>query len=364
MKSINKSTQKLSTSFTAALIVALLLCGAALAQSTAQEGTVNRPSNLRAGPGTNFAILDVAQTGQSVTVVDENASGTWYELEDGEWIAAFLVDIDSDAPSVAAPTAAAAATSGVASTSGVANRGANLRAGPGVNFDVIGGVRVGQALEIVDRNAAGTWFELANGAWIAAFLVDEDASEAVAAAPTRAPAATPAPTSTPAPTDAPAPTAAPTDAPAPASGRFVVVEKRLWDPIENGGTMDGPSVHCGQGRRLVVRVQNADGSPLNNAAVQVLYGAKEIYVTGSQGKGDGVTEFILGGGQDAEVIRVNGQPVESEIARGMSTNPHNIPRETLQSAGYCQDENTCRSFVENNGCFGHFSWTVTFRQQN
>ncbi len=47
----------------------------------------------------------------------------------------------------------------------------NLRAGPGTGFAVVGGVSAGDGLEITGRNEAGDWFELADGGWIAAFLV-------------------------------------------------------------------------------------------------------------------------------------------------------------------------------------------------
>ena len=54
----------------------------------------------------------------------------------------------------------------------IANNGANLRAGPGTNFPVSGDVTVGQPLDIVARTTAGDWYQLEDGNWIAAFLVD------------------------------------------------------------------------------------------------------------------------------------------------------------------------------------------------
>ncbi len=53
----------------------------------------------------------------------------------------------------------------------VANSGANLRAGPGTDYAVVGGVTAGQALDVVGRNQAGDWLRLADGRWIAAGLV-------------------------------------------------------------------------------------------------------------------------------------------------------------------------------------------------
>lgn len=69
---------------------------------------------------------------------------------------------------------------------------ANLRAGPGTNFAVVGSAQAGDALDIVGQNGDGTWFVLANGAWIAAFLVNN----APTGLPVVEPAATPAPTPT------------------------------------------------------------------------------------------------------------------------------------------------------------------------
>ena len=52
-----------------------------------------------------------------------------------------------------------------------AARGANLRGGPGTNYPIVGQVKAGDRLSIIARNAAGDWYRLVDGAWIAAFLV-------------------------------------------------------------------------------------------------------------------------------------------------------------------------------------------------
>jgi hypothetical protein len=63
-------------------------------EQTDATGThvANRNSNLRAGPGTNFDIVGRVAAGGTVTVVGENEDGTWLELDNGNWIAEFLVD--------------------------------------------------------------------------------------------------------------------------------------------------------------------------------------------------------------------------------------------------------------------------------
>lgn len=54
----------------------------------------------------------------------------------------------------------------------VANSGANLRSGPGTNYEQVGKVSTGQTLELVATNQTGDWYKLASGSWIAKFLVD------------------------------------------------------------------------------------------------------------------------------------------------------------------------------------------------
>ncbi len=70
---------------------------------------------------------------------------------------------------------------------------ASLRAGPDVTYDEVGIIPKGEPVEIVARNAAGDWYQLAGGAWIIAQFVEDAPARAlltVAAAP---PAATAVP---------------------------------------------------------------------------------------------------------------------------------------------------------------------------
>ena len=54
--------------------------------------TANRQSNVRSGPGTDFEIVRTIEQGDEVMVVGQNEDGTWLELDDGNWMAAFLID--------------------------------------------------------------------------------------------------------------------------------------------------------------------------------------------------------------------------------------------------------------------------------
>ncbi len=63
--------------------------GAATAPAT--RAKVLRNANLRAGPGTNFARMGMVRTGTEITVVGSNPAGDWYQLDNGAWIAAYLI---------------------------------------------------------------------------------------------------------------------------------------------------------------------------------------------------------------------------------------------------------------------------------
>ena len=47
----------------------------------------------------------------------------------------------------------------------------------------------------------------------------------------------------------------------------------------------------------------------------------------------------------------------------MSTEPAAIPYETLIAGQYCSDDASCKAFVDMPGCWGHYSWTVTFQRK-
>lgn len=56
---------------------------------------------------------------------------------------------------------------------GIVTQSANLRAGPDLTFPVVGGARARQRIALIACNETCTWYQLANGTWIAAFLVQD-----------------------------------------------------------------------------------------------------------------------------------------------------------------------------------------------
>ncbi len=151
--------------------------------------TVTLSANLRSGPATTFEIVSEASPGQPVQIAAISEDGGWYLLATGAWIATFLVDDQpANVPVVndeilaaiqgtlpePTPTPEATATPEPAATGAVSSTvtvDANLRAGPGTTFDLIGGTITGQAVNIVGRNADSTWFRLDNGGWVLGTLI-------------------------------------------------------------------------------------------------------------------------------------------------------------------------------------------------
>ncbi len=265
----------------------------------------------------------------------------------------------------ATPTPAATATP--APPSARAARAVNVRGGPGTAYPVTGGLAPGDGVTIVGKNQAGDWWQVCcvgtREGWVAASVVTTsgplDTVAVAANIPTPPPTATAAPpTATPA---APAPTKAP---PSPPSGgpQYVVIEQRPLGVEENGGYLDGPSVHCGYNHVAYVLVVDRGGSPVNGAIVAGQYNMDNPQVTGS--KGEGRAEFVNWGSGD--VLRVvrnpDGSDATSQTSIATSTNPHDIPIPLLIAGGYCQDEASCQSELSRNLCMGHFSWRVVFQK--
>lgn len=68
--------------------------------------TVITAANLRQGPSTDFPVVGGAAEGQEIVIVGRIADGAWYQLENGAWIFAQLVqNPPTDIPVVEAPPA-------------------------------------------------------------------------------------------------------------------------------------------------------------------------------------------------------------------------------------------------------------------
>jgi dipeptidyl aminopeptidase/acylaminoacyl peptidase len=117
------------------LLLGIVLIGAfalvavpAVLAADGAPASVNVPAlNVRGGPGTNYNVINVVHSGDTLTAVGRNAAAGWYQIKlaDGRlgWVSGALVTVDPTAtlPEVAAPAAPAAAarsTGSVARTPG------------------------------------------------------------------------------------------------------------------------------------------------------------------------------------------------------------------------------------------------------
>jgi len=188
------------------------------------SATVNADANLRAGPGVEHDRVGGINFGEEASIVGISSNGEWYLLESGAWLFVALVAEAVDVPVVtedAQPdqmtatgteqpeaeqadtdeqeTATAQTQEDTEQTDTeqpdaddqqtsteteetdadaeqpqpvvIAPLGANLRAGPGVDFERVDGAEEGQVLTVVARNESGEWLQLEDGSWIAAALV-------------------------------------------------------------------------------------------------------------------------------------------------------------------------------------------------
>lgn len=161
-----------------------------------------------------------------------------------------------------------AAQSDTATIKASATKAANLRAGPGTNFAVIGGLKAKEEFEITARNGDGSWFQITKKdgttGWVAAFLVkNPPATDKV---PLAANIPVPAAAPTKAAASAPAAPAAPTAAPAPAPefgvtkqcGHF---EYKLYDLRKVKSVWFYNKEYLAQGNFLLVFIEVKNISP-------------------------------------------------------------------------------------------------------
>jgi len=214
------------------------------------QGEVLYNSNMRTGPGEDFDIIKVVEDGEIVLAHQRNTAGDWIIITDAEgdngWLFAELVDLPTGVIADLPVSANAEAYRAVQEEpplqpepiTGEVVTGANLRNGPGLNFNTVGGLQTGTQVTVLGSDESGEWLfiQTSGGAnvWIASFLIrlperisiedlnveDTDAEPVSVAesAPPPAAATEPAP-----PPDVPTPIP-PTfpPAPQPASGNLLV----------------------------------------------------------------------------------------------------------------------------------------------
>jgi uncharacterized protein YgiM (DUF1202 family) len=153
------------------------------------EAVVAIQANLRQGPGTEFPVVGTVNPGDRVAIVGRNDAGDWYKLDSGAWIFGELLETTPDVP-IAGPEPE------LTSVTATVNADANLRSGPGTEFDIVDGVKFGSQVTIVGRTEDGQWYLLDNNSWLYSSLIDEAVPVPVVSATGERITPTPAPTPT------------------------------------------------------------------------------------------------------------------------------------------------------------------------
>lgn len=127
----------------------------ALAVDLVPMATAN--ANLRAAPTTSADIVGQATAGQALMIRARNVDGSWYQLADGSWVVAFLVEnapeglpIVVDGGVVLTETVPATVTS----------QALVLRAGPDVDEDSLGSYAQDTVMAVVGLSPDGNWLEV------------------------------------------------------------------------------------------------------------------------------------------------------------------------------------------------------------
>ncbi len=170
------------------------------AAATARRFVLQSQANIRASAGTTAAIIGSAQPGQALRLIEQNADGSWVQVDlagaAAAWIYAALGRIEdavgtavagnTPAPPTAAPAPGPISTvaNTAARTGGFTLRSnANLRAGPGTNNAIIGAAQEGDSLEIIETSTDQAWLRSASGAWVYAALGSFASASAASVAP-------------------------------------------------------------------------------------------------------------------------------------------------------------------------------------
>ncbi len=115
-------------------------------------------ANLRSAPSTDAEIVGQATAGQALMLQARNVDGSWYQLVDGSWVAAFLVEnAPQDLPVVIDGEVLVSKT--VPAT--VTSQALVLRANPDADADSLGSYAQGTVVAVLGRSSSGNWLEVA-----------------------------------------------------------------------------------------------------------------------------------------------------------------------------------------------------------
>ncbi len=120
--------------------------------------------NVRSGPGITYGVVTVVRSGEQVLLLGRNSAGSWVKVrastnEEG-WVNATLVKTSVPVHELPVVDSSPAEASAVVIVSA-----ANVRTGPGGQYDVVAILYQGQAVSLLGRSSGSDWLyvRLGNG---------------------------------------------------------------------------------------------------------------------------------------------------------------------------------------------------------
>ena len=154
-------------------VLALAVLSEAASAKTAYVATNGYRLNVRSGPGTHHAWVNVLADGQQLDISDRTENG-WVQLTDGSWVAGGYISSSQ---------VAQGAQVAYVSASGYR---VNRRSGSSIQDSVVGALNDGARIELSGRQNNG-WVQLTDGSWVAGNLIRYDGPPAPSPSPTASP---------------------------------------------------------------------------------------------------------------------------------------------------------------------------------
>ena len=113
--------------------------------------------NVRNGPGTDYAVVNTLARGTAIDINGQYVNG-WAQLNDGNWVAGYLVNSN--------PVEAAPAVASTAYIDTPVGYNLNIRQGPGTQYGAVNTLSRGTPITITGLYQNG-WTQLIDGSWAA-----------------------------------------------------------------------------------------------------------------------------------------------------------------------------------------------------
>lgn len=168
-------------------------------------GAVRADGNVRAQPNTDATILGNVTTEEQLELLARSADGEWYRAvtQVGEgWVSATLLEVDPAVAEALPREEVAVSTPTATGLTAQVFNGGNLRDQPNLQGAVLDQVNADENVDLISRNASGTWLRITNvrgiSGWVSTTLLtlgsgvldQVPVDGAAAPAPPAAPAAT------------------------------------------------------------------------------------------------------------------------------------------------------------------------------